>query len=335
MSLHRPRHEHATIDGVGLHWVELGPASDGAPLVLLHGLYDCHRTWQHVAPELARDRRVIMPDLPGHGLSERPDASYELVWYARVVARWLESLDLEQVDILGHSFGGGVAQALLLECPRRIRRLVLVASGGLGREVRAVLRLASTPRVVERFGQRFMGLGTRLALLDGAGFTEAEVRELAAMNAMPGSARAFARTVRDIIGWRGQRRAFYDRAQEIMQLPPIAVLWGLRDRIIPAAHGRAFAASLEGVVFVPFDACGHYIHREEPQAFVEAVREVLDTPSLCAARLRADVAARKERPQSSREHRLVKAVMRVVRRSERERQTGGAASGRRGSERAW
>lgn len=298
-----------------LHWVEFGSQSDGVPLLLLHGLYDCHRTWQHVAPELARGRRVIMPDLPGHGLSERPDASYELGWYARVVARWLESLALEQLDVVGHSFGGGVAQMLLLECPQRIRRLVLVASGGLGREVRAVLRLASTPRVVESFGQPFMGIGTRLALLDGAGFTAADIRELATMNAMPGSARAFARTVRDIIDWRGQRRAFYDRVQEVMQLPPIAVLWGLRDRIIPAHHGQALAASLEGVVFVPFEGCGHYIHREKPEAFVEVVSEVLDTPALRAARLRPD--ALKEVAQRNRDLRLVAAVIRAVRRSER------------------
>jgi pimeloyl-ACP methyl ester carboxylesterase len=240
-----------------------------------------------------------MPDLPGHGLSERPDASYELVWYARIVARWLESLRIEQVDIVGHSFGGGLAQMLLLECPERIRRLVLVASGGLGREIRAVLRLASTPVVVESFGQPFMALGTRLALLADHSFTKADIRELAAMNAEPGSARAFARTVRDVIDWRGQRRAFFDRAHEIMRLPPIAVVWGVRDKVIPIEHGRAFADSLEGVVFVPFKDCGHYIHRERPEAFVRTVSELLEDPSLPAARLRVNLAAERKQQRAA------------------------------------
>ena len=287
----RMRHHHARIDGVLLHWVEMGHGRGVTPVVLLHGLYDWHRTWKHVDEALAQDRRVLVPDLPGHGQSGRPDASYALAWYARVVADWIAALGLEQVDVVGHSFGGGVAQMLLLECPRRIRRLVLVASGGLGREIRAALRLASVPVVVESFGQPFMGFGTRLALRARDGFTKQDIEELAAMNAEPGSARAFARTVRDIIDWRGQRRAFFERAHELADLPPIAVFWGDHDKVIPIAHGKAFVEALDGVVFVPFEGCGHYLHRERPEAFARALRGVLDAPEVPAARLRTRPAA--------------------------------------------
>jgi pimeloyl-ACP methyl ester carboxylesterase len=256
------------------------------PVVLLHGLYDSHRTWKQVDEALARDRRVLIPDLPGHGLSGRPDASYALAWYARVVARWIAALGLEQVDVVGHSFGGGVAQMLLLECPERIRRLVLVASGGLGREIRPVLRLASVPIVVEAFGQPFMGFGTRLALRTGNGFSKEEIEKLAAMNAKPGSARAFSRTVRDIIDWRGQRRGFFQRVHEVGKLPPIAVFWGDRDKNIPIAHGRRLVESLDGVTFITFEGCGHYLHREQPGVFARALREFLDAPRVPAAKVR-------------------------------------------------
>jgi pimeloyl-ACP methyl ester carboxylesterase len=252
-------------------------------VVLLHGLYDSHRTWKRIDEALARDRRVLMPDLPGHGLSARPDASYALAWYARVVARWIATLGLEQVDVVGHSFGGGVAQMLLLECPERVRRLLLVASGGLGREIRPVLRLASVPVVVETFGQPFMGFGTRLALRAGNGFSREDIQALALLNAKPGSARAFARTVRDVIDWRGQRRGFFERVHELRELPPIAAFWGDRDKVIPIAHGRSLAESLDGVVFVTFGGCGHYLHREQPDAFARALREFLDAPEVPAA----------------------------------------------------
>jgi pimeloyl-ACP methyl ester carboxylesterase len=96
--------------------------------VLLHGLSDSYSSWMHLVPWLAQDRRVLVPDLPGHGLSARPDASYELKWYAHMMARWLESRGLESVDVVGHSFGGGVALMMLPECRRRIRRLILVSS---------------------------------------------------------------------------------------------------------------------------------------------------------------------------------------------------------------
>jgi pimeloyl-ACP methyl ester carboxylesterase len=281
------RHSFVSVDGMRLHWAEMGEASQRVPLVLLHGLNDSYLSWKRVAPALAVDRRVLMPDLPGYGLSDRPNASYALQWHAQVMAKWLEAVGLEKVDIVGHSFGGGVAQVMLLECPTRIRRLVLVASGGLGREVTAALRLASLPHVVELFGQRFMALGTRVALHGHrAGFSKQEVRELSAMNRRPGSARAFARTVRDVIDLCGQRRTFFQRAHQIAELPPIAVCWGDRDAIIPAAQGRAFAESVEGVVLRQFEGCGHYLHNEQPGAFARIVREFLDDPAVPAARVR-------------------------------------------------
>ena len=137
-------------------------AGTGRPLVLLHGLNDTHRTWRPVMRELARTRRVLVPDLPGCGLSGRPDASYALDWQANVVNSWLGELGLDEVDVVGHSYGGGVALQMLLLRPQRVRRLGLVAAGGLGREVTFELRLASLPRVVELFGQPFMvPLGAR------------------------------------------------------------------------------------------------------------------------------------------------------------------------------
>jgi pimeloyl-ACP methyl ester carboxylesterase len=228
-----------------------------------------------------------MPDLPGHGLSARPDASYELSWYAHVMEQWLETAGVDRADVVGHSFGGGVAQMMLLKCPQRIRRLVLVSSGGLGREISMSLRLASIPLVMELLGQRFMGPCTGLALkATGAMLSSEDVARLSAMNAQSGSARAFARTVRDIIDWRGQRRTFFQRANELATLPPIAVFWGDRDTVIPFAHASALAQSVDGVRVTQFRGCGHYPHHEEPNAFVNGVRDFLEAANVPAARVR-------------------------------------------------
>jgi pimeloyl-ACP methyl ester carboxylesterase len=204
------------------------------------------------------------------------------------MARWIDAVGLEQVDVVGHSFGGGVAQTMLLECPDRIRRLVLVSSGGLGSEVALLLRLASIPYVVERLGQPFMGPCTRLTLQGLRDvIPDGYIEELTRMNAQEGSARAFARTVRDIIDWRGQRRTFYQRADELAGLPPMALLWGNRDSIIPKTHATALTTFVEGVRLIVFDGCGHYLHHERPAPFVRAVRDFLDDPSVPAARLRS------------------------------------------------
>ena len=265
------------IEGVDLHWAEFGAARNSVPVILLHGLCDSHLTWRRVLPRLASGRHILTPNLPGHGLSERADASYDLDWYGRVIASWIESLGFDQVDIVGHSFGGGIAQMLLLKCPDRIRRLVLVSSGGLGRDVSFWLRLATIPYVVERFGQPFMGLGTRLALLPLKElFSKAEFEEIIEMNKKDGSARTLARTVKDIIDWRGQTRGFFQRAAELERLPPIAVIWGERDSMIPISHGRTFTESFEGVRLAEIAGCGHYLHHEKPETFAEVVNEFLD-----------------------------------------------------------
>jgi pimeloyl-ACP methyl ester carboxylesterase len=275
-------HDHfIEVAGVRLYWAEMGRASTAPPIVLLHGLNNSCLSWSQVAPLLATDRRVLMLDLPGHGRSERPNVGYELDWYARIVAQWIEALGIEKVDVVGHSFGGGVAQMLLLECPERIRRLVLVAAGGLGKRVGWSLRLASLPHVVEHLGQPFMALGTRLALRDARhALTPEDIAALSKLNSQAGSARAFARSVRDVIDWRGQTRNFLHRVGEVKRLPPILVLWGDRDGLIPIAHGRAFADFMKGALFQTFEGCGHYLHNEQPEAFARMVREFLDDPAV-------------------------------------------------------
>jgi len=285
------------VDGVELHWAELGEPGAHPPLVLIHGLTDAHLTWRKVGGELARDRLVLMPDLPGCGLSGRPDASYQLEWQANLLAKWLEQLDLSSVDVVGHSYGGGVAQMLLLACPGRVRRLVLAAAGGLGRDVGFWLKFGTFPYFVERHGQPFMAFGTRRALANlttrgGAGpalddSDKRDIEALSRMNARKGTARAFSRTVRDVIDFRGQTRHFLHRANEVDVFPPILVLWGEQDTLIPMKHGQDFVAALDGAIFASFPGCGHYLHREQPAAFVAALRSFLDAEQATPVRLRA------------------------------------------------
>jgi pimeloyl-ACP methyl ester carboxylesterase len=282
------RHSFMSVAGVTIHWAELGWETAATPVVMLHGLQDCHRTWRQVSSWLARDRRVLMLDLPGHGLSGRPDAVYDLPWYAHVTAAWLEAIGLAETDVVGHSMGGGIAQMLLLECRDRIRRLVLAASGGLGREITSLLRLATIPLVVERFGQPFFGMATRLAFRGV--LAPEELADLSAMNALGGSARAFSRTVRDLVDWRGQRRTFAQRVHEVRALPPIAVIWGERDRVIPAKHAEALAEVIDGVQVTMLEGCGHFLHHDQPALFARVVRQFLDAPIMPAARLRGQPA---------------------------------------------
>jgi pimeloyl-ACP methyl ester carboxylesterase len=259
---------------VTLHWTEVG---QGPPVLLLHGLNDSHRTWREIWPRLP-GRRVVMLDLPGHGMSSRPDAPYTLDWNATQVARWIEQLELRDLDVVGHSYGGGVAQWLLLKCRARIRRLGLLSSGGLGREVYPWLRLASMPFLIEAFGQRWMGPVAGFAMARATSSdAKAEIDLLASYLRQAGSARAFSRTVRDVIRWRGQTRNLFDRIADVAELPPMRLFWGARDSILPISQATATAALLENCEVVRFENCGHFVHWEEPEGFASALRAFLDS----------------------------------------------------------
>ena len=204
-----------------------------------------------------------------------------------MIGAWLDALGVDDFDLVGHSFGGGVAQWLLLQRNRRVRRLALVAPGGLGRGVNIGLRLcARHGGVVERVGQPFMGIGTRIGMRAAdAAYARDDIELLAWMNARPGTARAFARTVGDVIDGAGQIRHFLDRAHGIDALPPTALFWGERDHVVPSSHAVDAATWLDGVSVTRFD-CGHFPHRERAEAFAGALGAFLDTTDARPAVLR-------------------------------------------------
>src|SRR5262245_35658550 len=118
----------------------------GGPVVLLaHGMARSADTWDDVIPGLAERYTVIAPDLLGHGRSAEPPGDYSLGAHACVLRDLLVALGHDRAAVVGHSFGGGVAMQFAYQFPERCERLALVASGGLGREVHAVLRMVALP----------------------------------------------------------------------------------------------------------------------------------------------------------------------------------------------
>ncbi|MDX1269635.1 MAG: alpha/beta fold hydrolase, partial [Oceanisphaera sp.] len=108
---------------------------EGFPLMLIHGSgpgVTAWANWRLVMPELARQRRVIAPDMLGFGYSERPaNPDYQRdVWVEHAIGV-LDALGIEQADLVGNSFGGGIALALAIRYPHRVRRLVLMGSVGV------------------------------------------------------------------------------------------------------------------------------------------------------------------------------------------------------------
>lgn len=279
------RHNHrSSFRGGVLHWEEWAPRGaqehpDRRPVVLLHGLADTCRTWNHISPILARDRRVYAIDLPGHGDSSRYESSYDVHWYGELVAEWIRSLDIPDFDLIGHSLGGGIAMRVLLEKPACVHRLVLVAAGGLGLEVAMPLRLAAMTGLLDRVIPELMGMGTHAGVrVLGGNFNADERRHLAEVNSRPGTGRTLSRTLRGALDMKGQREHMMDYAHRMGELPPIAVYWGNNDRVLPVVHAERLDNYIEGAVVRRYPNVGHYPHREAVPEMLPDLFKFLDEP---------------------------------------------------------
>lgn len=108
---------------------------EGFPVLLLHGSgpgVTAWANWRLVIPVLSQNRRVLAPDLVGFGYTERPEnPQYNMTNWTKQVIDFMDALNLEQVDLVGNSFGGGLAIKLAIEYPERIRKIVLMGSMGI------------------------------------------------------------------------------------------------------------------------------------------------------------------------------------------------------------
>ena len=127
-------------------------AGQGEPLVVIHGGGGDARTWKYNIAELAEKYTVYAPDLPGYGGSQPLDGDYYIPELSDFVDKFARSLGLERFYIIGHSLGGGIALNYTLKFPQKIKKLVLVSSLCLGREIAFWVRLFSLPALIRSLG---------------------------------------------------------------------------------------------------------------------------------------------------------------------------------------
>jgi pimeloyl-ACP methyl ester carboxylesterase len=277
-----PEPQTLTLHG---HRVTYRTAGTGPGLLLIHGITGSSATWDEVVPRLAERHTVVAPDLPGHGQSAKPRTDYSLGAYASALRDLLGVLGHERGTIVGHSLGGGVAMQFAYQFPERCERLVLVSSGGLGRELHLVLRAATLPgaewvlpvicppwlrdtvngvaRVLWRAGLR---ADPNLEELwrGYASLADAEARQ------------AFLHTLRTVVDARGQRVSAVDRLYLAGEVPTLLV-WGEHDPLIPVHHAHTAHATIPGSRLEIFPEAGHFPHRDDPMRFAEILLDFVQS----------------------------------------------------------
>jgi pimeloyl-ACP methyl ester carboxylesterase len=268
------------------HPLSYADVGTGPAVLFIHGLLGSHQHWAQLMRTLAADRRLIAPDLFGHGASAKPRGDYSLGAHAGTLRDLLDRLEIDRVTLVGHSLGGGIAMQFSYLFPERVSRLVLVSSGGLGRELSPALRAAALPGAElvlpvlasrwlrERTAAPVRGLG-RLGLRAGADLSEAW-RGLGELGNAD-SRRAFLATVRSVIDPGGQTVTARHHLPMATSVPTM-LIWGAKDRIIPSWHAVTAHAGFPGCRVEIFERAGHFPHLAEPERFAALLADFIADP---------------------------------------------------------
>jgi non-heme chloroperoxidase len=245
-----------------LPYVEQGDAT-GVPVVMLHGVTDSWRSFEHVLPHLPDHIRAIAVTQRGHGDAPKPESGYLIEDLAGDVVDLLDDLGIERAVILGHSMGSWVTQRVAIDHPERVIGVVLAGSfGGRPGDHPGMQELAAemarvTDPVTDAVARDFQESTVASPLPPGQ--MDEFVRE-----SLKVPARVWNQTFTGFLE--------IDHAEGLAQLAaPALLIWGEKDEFIPRATQDELLATLPESRLEVYEGVGHAVHWEQPLRFARHV----------------------------------------------------------------
>lgn len=274
--------------------VALGGPETGEPIILLHGFPESHRTWRHVASDLARDHRVIVPDQRGFGGSDKPRGvdQYRVEETVADIFALADAFGIERFTLVGHDLGGAISWTAALRQPERLRRLVIVNAPHPLIFQRSVIddpaqRQAS--QYIRAFRSEWMEKGIDAMGLDTffeksfGGHADLSVvtpedrqayldewRQEGALTAMLNWYRAISLEVPAMD--EHSAGPIWTRAPFPKVTVPTLVVWGMRDKALLPVQLDGLEDLVEDLSLVRVEEAGHFVPWERPEAVIAAIR---------------------------------------------------------------
>lgn len=239
------------LGGIKSRYAHVGPyrihylvGGDGPPLLLLHGHPSQALEWGPILPQLTRANHVIAIDFLGYGESDAPDIDYSIATQTDMAKGFLDVMGIAQTDVLGFSMGGWVALKLAADHPERVRRLVLVDSGGL-KFAAPVTAESYVPKTLDEF-RELEKLQSDQRLPD---FVACDV-----MRFLQEKASVFRRVGISVFTFRD---ALDGKLMNVRM--PVLVIWGKADRLIPYEVALRLQRELPQARLVGLEGCSHLV----------------------------------------------------------------------------
>ena len=260
-----------------VHVVDRGPR-DGGAIVFLHGFGASTASWEQVQTRLSSDYRTVAIDLSGFGWTERAhdEHAYTLDGQMDLVTRVLDALGIARAHVVGHSYGGGIAQWLATGRPERVRSLILVDSTSPVYAHTRRSRAASFPPLADLFVRMvalkpsFVRRSLEGSFYDQDLVTDALVKQYLDPLKVEGTLFAY----RALSKPNDSDPESFDPAS-IRQ--PILAIWGEHDSKITVATARQATSTIRDLRFVVIPGAAHNPHEEKPDETAAAIREFLPT----------------------------------------------------------
>lgn len=253
------------------------------PVLLIHGIGRSLEDWATQYERLAQSHRTISLDVPGFGFSERPAQPISLAVLAQGVLGALDALgEVRPVHAVGNSLGGAIAQQLLVDRPDRVASLSLINSAGFGSEVTMLLRMLTMPVLgamsTRRPTRASAVLMERVIHADKTIATKERIEHAFAVASQPGAGAVLRETALALGTPRGVRPQWRrDLAAGVARSPrPTLIMWGTRDRILPAHHITEAMRVYPHAQVHLLNGVGHMPQIECPKRFADLLLPFLE-----------------------------------------------------------
>ncbi len=254
---------HTYVGGVKVFYQTEGM---GEPVILIHGNGLSHGQWKYNIGTLSKSHKIYALDLPGFGLSDKPEVNYGVQYYVEFLRSFIDARHISNPIIIGHSMGGAVAAGLAAKYPQEVAGLALSDATGISPV--GTLYSKELFDVFFSLSARSRKLFCRSMFYDGPASSLLDDIMLVSDNKE--SRNAFIKNCRDMMMYDSYRISLLKSITA-----PTLIMWGRNDMLLPVSDAQKYHDSIPGSSVKLFDKCGHIPNVERYEEFNRTVDEFL------------------------------------------------------------